>query len=143
MNKFPPKLGLATKVLTPMAVPKLGSATKILTQIAAPKLGNSPQRLSFHQPDLLGHSDLKYIYSWTAAPEDNPKFRGGSDSAELNRHQGYEILFFINRFSDQNDFKNKESGLKVERMIQKHLPSYIRSHANVTKWLVDHWDIYD
>jgi hypothetical protein len=36
-------------------------------------------------------------YKWSArADHDNPKIIGGTDHAELNRTEGYEMLYFIN-----------------------------------------------
>jgi hypothetical protein len=92
---------------------------------------------------LLQKSDLQFEYSWTAIPPDDPRVTGKPDSTLLNRGEGYEVLAFINSFAVTNDWKQKASGLKTERLIKKHLPSDTRSHANVRKWLVDNWKKYD
>jgi hypothetical protein len=92
---------------------------------------------------LLQKSDLKFEYSWTAIPPDDPRVIGKPDSALLNRGEGYEILAFINSFAATNDWKQKASGLKAERLIKKYLPGDTRSHANVRKWLIDNWSNYD
>ncbi len=92
---------------------------------------------------LLQKSDLKFEYSWTAIPPDDPRVTGKPDSTLLNRGEGYEVLAFINGFAATNDWKQKVSGLKVERMIKKYLPGDTRSHANVRKWLVDNWSKFD
>lgn len=92
---------------------------------------------------LLQKSDLKFEYSWVAIAPDNPKVTGKPDSTFLNRGEGYEVLAFINSFSAANNWKQKESALKVERLIHKYLPGDVRSHANVKKWLVDNWQKYD
>jgi hypothetical protein len=92
---------------------------------------------------LLQKSDLQFEYSWTAIPPDDPRVTGKPDSTLLNRSEGYEVLAFINSFAVTNDWKQKASGLKTERLIKKHLPGDTRSHANVRKWLVDNWKNYD
>lgn len=88
---------------------------------------------------LLQKSDLKFEYSWTVITPDNPKVTGKPDSTFLNRGEGYEVLTFINTFAADNNWKQKESALKVERLIHNYLPSDVRSRANVKKWLIDNW----
>jgi hypothetical protein len=90
---------------------------------------------------LLIKADLKFNYSWTTIAHDDPKVTGRPDSTFLNRGEGYEVLAFINSFADTYKLKQKESGLKVEHLIHKHLPSNIRSHANIKKWLLDNWNL--
>lgn len=87
---------------------------------------------------LLNRSDLKLQYSWSAVAPDDPRITGKPDSTLLNRQEGYEVLNFINSFAAEHGFKNKETGWKVERMLQKH-PGAIRSHKNVKAWLVENW----
>lgn len=92
---------------------------------------------------LLSRNDLRYKYKWEAAGEDDPTITGKPDSSELNREEGYEVLHFINKFSAKNNFKQKASGLKTEKLIKEHLPGSIRSRANVEKWIVENWKKYD
>ncbi|HBF29080.1 hypothetical protein [Rhizobium sp.] len=92
---------------------------------------------------LLSKADLKYTYSWTAISPDDPKVTGVPDSTFLNRGEGYEVLAFINRFSDTHNLKQKVSGLKTEKLIKEHLPGDTRSHKNVSKWLADNWNNYN
>lgn len=92
---------------------------------------------------LLEKSDLKFEYSWKAIPPDDPRVTGKPDSTLLNREEGYEVLYFINRFANAYNWNSKNSGLKVEKLIKKHLPGTTRSHANVWQWLVNNWNKYD
>jgi len=93
---------------------------------------------------LLHKTDLKYNYSWIEIEPDNPRVTGLlPETTLLNRRDGYEVLAFINNFSFVNNWKKKEFGLKAERLIQKHLPENIRSHAHVKKWLIDNWRKFD
>jgi hypothetical protein len=91
---------------------------------------------------ILKKSDLKYTYTWTVLGDDNPKITGKPDSTLLNRHEGYEVLYFINRIADNSKWETIVPCLKAERLIRDHLPSDVRSHANVLKWLIDNWESY-
>jgi hypothetical protein len=91
---------------------------------------------------LLTKTDLQFKYSWTALSPDDPKHTGKPDSTELNRKEGYEVLPFINAFAEKNNWKQKASGLKLERMIHEHLPSNVRSHAKVKEWVTANWKNY-
>lgn len=92
---------------------------------------------------LLQKDDLQYDYAWKAIEGDDPDLTGPPDSALLNRHEGYEVLPFINRFAKLHGFKQKLSGVKTEWLIQKHLPSDVRSHQNVRAWLAQNWKSFD
>ena len=90
---------------------------------------------------LISKSDLYYKdYKWTAYPYDNPKVTGKPDSTLLNKHEGYEILYFINAFAEKHDFKKIGSATKTEKMIRNELPSTIRSQEKIVLWLEDNWD---
>jgi len=88
---------------------------------------------------LLNKSDLKYTYSWTAIGGDDPKITGTPDSTLFNRREGYEVLYMINKFAVDHKLKNKPTGHKIEKMVNDHLPSNIRSQDNVVTWIVDNW----
>lgn len=91
---------------------------------------------------LISKSDLQYEYSWTAIEGDNPKVTGKPDSTMFNRNEGYEVLYLINKLAEMWKLKQKASGLKLETMIKKHLPSNTRSQENVQQWLYDNWKKY-
>lgn len=91
---------------------------------------------------LLEKTDLKYQYSWTTTRNDDPKITGIPDSILLNRQEGYEVLSFINRFAKVQKLTQKIIGLKAERLIKENLPSEIRSHCNITNWLLKNWGNY-
>lgn len=91
---------------------------------------------------LVSKGDLQYTYSWTATLGDNPKISGPPDNTRFSRHEGYEVIYLINKFADKYSLKNKSSALKLETMINKHLPSDIQSQIGVKKWLADNWSKY-
>lgn len=90
---------------------------------------------------LITKSDLIYQdYSWTAIPGDNPRVSGVPDSTLLSRKEGYEILYFINKFSDIHDFKQKASAIKLEKMIRNEVPSNLHSQKNIKDWIEKNWN---
>lgn len=92
--------------------------------------------------NTIDKGDLAYAYSWTAIRGDDARLTGVPDSTLLNRREGYEVLQFINRFCSKHwkpPGPPKSAALKIERMIRDHLPSDVRSHARVTRWLLDNW----
>jgi hypothetical protein len=92
---------------------------------------------------LISKSDLFYKdYSWTAVSGDNPKVTGKPDSTQFSRHEGYEVLYLINKLAEMWDFKQKASATKMEKMIRNHLPLDIRSQVNVKQWIQDNWNNY-
>ncbi|MBI1769525.1 MAG: hypothetical protein HYR67_14250 [Bacteroidetes bacterium] len=92
-------------------------------------------------------SDLHYQdYSWSTTEGDSSKIRGFPDNILLNRHEGYEVQYFINRFIEgQTSWQDlaiqqkKDLGRKIERMIHDHLPGDIRSQEKIHQWVVSRW----
>ncbi|WP_119790361.1 hypothetical protein [Flavobacterium anhuiense] len=90
---------------------------------------------------IITKSDLYYNdYSWTAIKRDDPRVSGEPDSTLLSRKEGYEVLYFINKFSEIHNFKNKDSAIKVEKMIRNEVPSDIRSQSNIKIWIEQNWN---
>ena len=87
--------------------------------------------------------DLKYNdYSWSTYSNDDPKVTEVPDNTLLNRHEGYEVLYLINKLAEIWKFERKSSGVKIERMIKEHLPDNIKSQIEIRKWIHDNWDKY-
>ncbi|HCA09855.1 hypothetical protein [Chryseobacterium sp.] len=90
---------------------------------------------------LITKTDLYFAdYSWTAIEPDDPRVTGEPDSTLLNRKEGYEILYFINKLSDIWSLKNKSSAIKIERMIRFEVPSDLHSQLTIRIWIHDHWN---
>lgn len=89
---------------------------------------------------LVTASDLYYKdYSWTTYKSDDPKITGEPDSTLLNRKEGYEMLYFINKFAEIHSLKNKSSATKIERMIQEEVPGSVRSQEAIKSWIENNW----
>ncbi len=81
-------------------------------------------------------ADLKLTYSWTAAVQnDNAKITGVPDSTLLSRNEGYEVLPFLNRYMTAKSWKLQSTLHNLEDTLRSRLPSDVRSHSNVKKWL--------
>jgi len=86
--------------------------------------------------------DLKLTYSWTASVEnDNAKVTGIPDSTLLDRHEGYEVLPFLNRYMTDKGWTLVTTLNKLEDALRNNLPGSIRSHANVKKWLNENFKL--
>lgn len=93
--------------------------------------------------DLMSKSNLFYKdYSWTAYKDDDPEVSGEPDSTLLNRREGYEILYFINKMAFMHDLETVASGQKIEKMIRDHVPSNIRSQEKIKVWIENNWKNY-
>jgi hypothetical protein len=81
---------------------------------------------------------LQFQYSWSAIPPDDPRVTGHADTTFLNRHEGYEVLPFLNRACT-----SLAQAQKAERGIRQHLPGNVRSRANVLTWLNANWSSFN
>lgn len=90
--------------------------------------------------NLISKDDLYYKdYSWTTISGDNPKVTGQPDSTLLNRKEGYEILYFVNKYCELKGLKQKSNATKVERLIREKVPANIYSQAKIKTWIEDNW----
>ena len=82
-------------------------------------------------------SDLQYDYHWTAFGSDNPKVSGPPDNTLLNRSEGYEMLYFINKCADLWDWpaNEKQGCLRLEKIIKEKVPSNIHSQSRIKQWI--------
>lgn len=86
--------------------------------------------------------DLKLEYSWKAAAEDdNAKVTGVPDSTLLDRHEGYEVLPFLNRYMTNKNWTSQSTLNKLEDALRNELPGSTRSHANCKKWLDENFKL--
>ena len=84
-------------------------------------------------------------YKWKAeADHDDPTFRGATDRLELNRTEGYEVLYFINHFGKKHWTASNPPSVncyqKIEKMIRHAVPSKIQSHDKIADWIAENWE---
>lgn len=99
--------------------------------------------MPYSRSDML-YNDGSY-YKWTAKDDsDNPYYRGGTDRAQLNRTEGYEVLYFINHLASKrwNQPVNLGTYQKIERMIRYAVPSDIRNREAIENWIVSNWNSF-
>ena len=89
---------------------------------------------------ILGKKDLQYgHYVWTTYRSDDPRISGIPDRTPFDRSEGMQMLYIINKMLDIHGLTLKQHALKIERMIQDHLPSYVRSQEEVMTWVLVNW----
>ena len=95
--------------------------------------------MSFARSDML--CDNGTYYKWTArADHDNPYYTKGTDHSELNRTEGYEVLYFINHLGEKRwTNTNLATYQKIERIIRYSVPSNIRTHKKTEDWIILSW----
>ncbi|OFX70100.1 MAG: hypothetical protein A2X12_06340 [Bacteroidetes bacterium GWE2_29_8] len=91
---------------------------------------------------LITKSDLDYDYSWTTYDNDDPEISGEPDSTLLNREEGYEMLYFINKLAEKWDLKKTQDGNKIEKMIKEYVPKNIHSQEKIMNWIKKEWNNY-
>ena len=81
-------------------------------------------------------------YKWFArADHDNPNIILGTDHSELNRTEGYEVLYFINSLAKSWEWNNSVSALNhLEKIIRTAVPSNIRTHSGIKRWIEENYD---
>jgi hypothetical protein len=87
-------------------------------------------------------SQMQYddgYYRWTE--QSNSQRRVGTNAAELNRTEGYEVLDFINHISEKFWRSPDISTFhKIEKMIRHDVPPNMRAHEKISDWIVYNWD---
>lgn len=80
-------------------------------------------------------------YRWNARSErDDPRVTGEPDSTLLDRNEGYEVVYFVNKMGERN-FNSQVSIAnyqKIERMI-RNCPGSIRSQEGIRDWIIRNW----
>lgn len=87
-------------------------------------------------------SDMFYNdYKWNARDErDDPRVTGEPDSTLLDRNEGYEVLYFVNKFGERYiKGVTKAEYQKVEKLIRLS-PGSIRSQEKIRDWIRENWN---
>ena len=90
--------------------------------------------------DLFKRSDMYFSdYKWSAYPLDDPRVTGAPDSTLFNRHEGYEVLYLINKLATMWSIRTTPECRSMEQLIRNQLPSNIRSQENGKEWIRLNW----
>lgn len=95
-----------------------------------------------HRFSPLGKADLQYNYPPGVSGSDDPAKRGIPDSSLLNRHEWYEVLYFINKFANDCGKGSAAIARKAEHLLHTKVPTNLRSHAHIRDWLIKNWQAY-
>lgn len=97
--------------------------------------------MTFKKSEML-YDDGVY-YKWRAsADHDNPYYKKGLDWSELNRTEGYEVLYFINHVVEKWSWTGTPGIAeykKIEKMIRYSVPTGIKTHKQVEDWIKANW----
>ena len=85
----------------------------------------------------FNRSDLKHTYSWSTDGGDNPKLRGEPDSNLLDRTEGYEVLYLINKICETRNFTDNKYACNWMEDIIKNLPPRTHTQVEVKKIIID------
>ncbi|CAN5466241.1 hypothetical protein BH11PSE11_BH11PSE11_04220 [soil metagenome] len=95
-----------------------------------------------HRTGPLRKADLKYPYQPDAHGSGDLKSFREPDEQELRRHDWYEMLYFVNKFSNTNGLGSLGVARHAEILIHEHVPHHLRSHDQIRKWLLDNWKFF-
>ena len=97
--------------------------------------------MAYKRSDML-YDDGKY-YSWTAkADNDNPFIRGGIEHSQVNRTEGYEVLYFLNNNLNWPASTTTASFQKAEKMLRYHVPEHLHDRTMISNWIANNWTTY-
>ena len=85
---------------------------------------------------------VKKDYKWTAnSDHDDPKFIGAQEHSELNRSEGYEMLWFINSLSKTWSWTGDPTASyqHLEKIILNEVPSSIRTHSKIKDYIATNY----
>ncbi len=88
---------------------------------------------------IISKSKLLYDYKWARLPMDDTRISGELDDSLLNRREGNEVLYFINKVCDVLNYSSVDAALKMERMIRNVVPNELNSQVSVKNWLEGNW----
>ena len=84
-------------------------------------------------------SDLVNKYNWSTDKGDNPKLKGEPDKSLLDRTEGYEVLYMIQKIMKEQGWKQIATGQKIEGKI-KDAPNNVHSQEHIKKCVLDNWN---
>lgn len=92
-------------------------------------------------------SQMQYdngYYKWSAqADHDNPYYRHGADYSEINKTEGYEVLYFLNHIGAKhwNGTPSLATYQKMEYILRYYVPAK-STHKKAADFIVNNWKNY-
>jgi hypothetical protein len=88
---------------------------------------------------LLQKEHLTGDYDWTGGV-DPSVFTDGPTRRKFDRHNGNQVLFLINLYISFSGKQTLSEGLKMETLLNTHLPFGVKSEISVFKWLNENFN---
>ena len=82
----------------------------------------------FLKRDLLGS------YNWPLNGNDNPKLKDEPDDSEMDRQNGFEILYLIKKIMQAHACTSIDQGHEIERMIMV-APAHLKTQREIMEWI--------
>lgn len=90
--------------------------------------------------ELITKSDLVYNdYAWAECTETSPYVKGDLDTTPLDRKDGNQIVYFINKVAATYGFQKKASAHKIEEMLRTKVPNELTTRERVKNWITSNW----
>lgn len=83
-------------------------------------------------------------YNWQArAAHDNPYYIRGTDYSEINKSEGYEVLYFLNHIGRKclSNEPNLTTLKKMERILRLNVPPR-STHKQAENFIISNWSNY-
>lgn len=79
--------------------------------------------------------DLRFTYKWNGDAGEYEGIDGFPADKELDRHNGYEVLSFINKYMRHKNFRLITTFHKIEDLLRVHLLISTRTYQQIKDWL--------
>lgn len=80
-------------------------------------------------------SMLRHSAWWTTTETRSKSINGFPDNVLFNWKEGYEVLYFINRYMEYRGWNSELTFQKIESTIKTRLPFTAKTHNDVMVWL--------
>lgn len=84
--------------------------------------------------------DLLHFYNWYADGGDNPAYKGTSDRIKVDKTEGYEVLYFCNRFFSLYEVRPTLTNFRrVEKLLKSPQASNIIMRNELYRFVANNW----
>lgn len=95
---------------------------------------------------MFDKTDMIYSdYNWSAKADiDNPKIILSNDPTELNRSEGYEMIYYIRNLAKSWEWKDEaiKACQKLEKTIRNKVPTDIRTYGEIKLWIQNNFKTF-
>lgn len=84
---------------------------------------------------------LQYRYNWKADGGDNPRYTGYLDQIRVDKTEGYEVLYFCNRFLETHNVTETLTNFRrVETLLKSTPASLIILRTELYGFIESNWN---